>query len=31
MTAMSRTYLKVTAVWAVTLAALYIFQYVFTR
>lgn len=31
MTAMSRTYVKVTVVWAVTLAALYLFQAYFTR
>jgi hypothetical protein len=31
MTAMGRTYIKVTVVWAVTLAALYIFQFVYTR
>jgi hypothetical protein len=30
-TAMSRTYVKVTVVWAVTLAALYLFQAYFTR
>jgi hypothetical protein len=30
-TAMSRTYLKVAVVWAVTLAALYMFQTYFTR
>jgi hypothetical protein len=30
-TRMSRTYLKVTAVWVVTLAALYAFQVYFTR
>lgn len=30
MTAMGRTYIKVTVVWVVTLAALYLFQAVFT-
>jgi hypothetical protein len=30
MTAMSRTYVKVAVVWAVTLAALYAFQAYFT-
>lgn len=30
MTAMGRTYIKVTVVWVVTLAALYIFQAVYT-
>jgi len=31
MTAMERTYVKVTIVWIVTLAALYAFQWYFTR
>ena len=30
MTAMSRTYLKVTVVWVATLAVLYVFQAYFT-
>lgn len=30
MTAMARTYIKVTVVWLVTLAALYVFQAVYT-
>jgi len=30
MTPMGRTYIKVTVVWVVTLATLYIFQAVFT-
>jgi len=30
MTAMGRTYIKVAVVWVVTLAALYVFQAVFT-
>ncbi len=31
MTAMGKTYIKVTVVWVATLAALYLFQAYFTR
>jgi hypothetical protein len=31
MTVMQRTYIKVTIVWVVTLAALYLFQAFYTR
>jgi hypothetical protein len=31
MTTMQRTYLRVTGVWIVTLAALYAFQWFYTR
>jgi hypothetical protein len=31
MTTMSRTYIRVAVVWVVTLAALYLFQFYFTR
>ena len=31
MTSMQRTYVKVVIVWVVTLAALYVFQWYYTR